>query len=275
MLVSGIAAASGSPGLSIGNALGSNITNISLVLGVAALAAPITVHSKILRREVPVLLLTMLLSYALVFDGTLSQLDGVVLIAGMCFMVTWVVAEGLRESKKGEDPLSDEFEAELPDAMSTGKAVFWLILGLVVLLGSARLVVWGASTAAGYFGVSDLVIGLTVVAIGTSLPELAASVVSSLKGEDDIAIGNVIGSNMFNLLGVLALPGLISPGPVEPAVISRDFPAMIGLTFLFYLLARGLRVRARLNRFNGALLVLGFVLYLALVFIESVTNIFA
>ncbi len=272
MLVSGFAAWAGKGGLAIGNAIGSNITNVALVLGVSAIITPLTVHSKILRRELPLLFLTMLVALGLLSDGHLGRADGVILIAGLLGLVGWMLAQGLRERRSGgeRDALEQEFAEEIPKGMSPGKAGFWLLLGLLVLLGGARLVVYGASEIAHHFGVSDLVIGLTVVALGTSLPELAASVVSALKNEHDIAIGNVIGSNMFNLLGVLALPGLISPVDVGPAVLSRDVPVMIFVTALLWLMARGFEVESKVSRRSGIILVVVYVAYIGWLFYTMV-----
>jgi cation:H+ antiporter len=264
MLVSAIAAATGAEGIAVGNAIGSNITNSGLVLGVTALVAPLTVHSTIIRRELPLLVGIMLMSWALVSDDDLSRTDGAILLSGFVLLVGFMVAQGLREVRGGEEPLAAEFARELPKRRSIGVSLLWTVLGLTVLLVSARLVVWGGSRVAEHFGVSELVIGLTVVAIGTSLPELAASVVAATKNEHDIAIGNVVGSNMFNLLAVLALPGLIAPGPVDAAVATRDFPVMVGLTVLLLALARGFRVRSVVTRLSGGILVTAFCGYLVL-----------
>jgi len=272
MLVSGIAAATGAGGISVGNAIGSNITNAGLVIGAAALAAPLAVHSKIIRRELPLLLLIMILSFALVYNGELSRVDGAILLSGFVLLLAWMAAQGIRDHRNGadaEDALEREFRQEQPPAMSTSRALAWLLIGLLVLLGSARVVVWGGVAIAQFFGVDDLVIGLTVVAIGTSLPELAASVVSARKGEHDIAIGNVIGSNMFNLLGVLALPGIIAPGPLPQEIITRDYPVMFGLTVLLLVLARGFRERSRVTRPDGVLLVACYVVYVAWLVISA------
>ncbi|MFW5925269.1 MAG: calcium/sodium antiporter [Myxococcota bacterium] len=264
MLVSAVAAATGNGGLSIGNAIGSNITNVSLVLGAAALTRPLVVNSKIIRRELPLLLGIMAVALLLMIDGVLGRVDGVLLLAGMAGMMGWVVYHGLRDREA--DPLVAEYEKEVPTGMSTPLAVFWLVLGLAVLLGSSHLLVRGADAVARHFGVTDLVIGLTVVAIGTSLPELAASIAAALKDEHDIAVGNVVGSNMFNLLGVLGLPGAIAPGSFDPAATSRDFPVMIGLTVLLLSMTRGFGTRGRLTRVQGAVLVTAFAGYLVLVY---------
>jgi cation:H+ antiporter len=262
MLVSAVAASQGSSGIAIGNAVGSNITNAALVLGASALVGPLAVHSKVIRRELPVLLLVSLGAYALMWDRHLGRADGIVLLLCLIGMVSWVVREARMEgSEVSPDALSVEMEDEIPRDMSTPVALFWVVFGLAILMASSDRLVWGATGVARHFNVPDLLIGLTVVAVGTSLPELAASVAASRRGEDDIAIGNVVGSNIFNLLGVLALPGIIAPGGFDEAVLRFDFPVMIGLTVLVLVLARGFRNERRLTRAHGALLVACFVAY--------------
>ncbi len=263
MLVSGIAASNGNPALGIGNAIGSNIANIGLVLGITALIVPLTVASGTLKREYPVLFAVMLLAGVLLWDGDLSRMDGIILFSGFFLVMGWMVWQGMNGRKDSKDPLVIELETEIPADMGTGTAVMWGLLGLVILIASSRLLVWGAVEIAHSFGVSDLIIGLTIVAIGTSLPELAASVMSALKGEDDMAVGNVLGSNMFNLLAVLALPGLILPSELDIAVLERDFPIMIGLTIALFAMAYGFRGPGRINRIEGALLLAAFVAYMA------------
>ncbi|VAX00235.1 Inner membrane protein YrbG, predicted calcium/sodium:proton antiporter [hydrothermal vent metagenome] len=262
MLVSGIAASNGNPALGIGNAIGSNIANIGLVLGITALIVPLTVASGTLKREYPVLFGVMLLAGVLLWDGDLSRMDGIILFSGFFLVMGWMVWQGMKGRKDGEDPLVVDLESEIPTDISTGVAVMWGLLGLVILVASSRLLVWGAVEVAHSFGVSDLIIGLTIVAIGTSLPELAASVMSALKGEDDMAVGNVLGSNMFNLLAVLALPGLILPSTLDAALMQRDFPIMIGLTIALFAMAYGFRGPGRINRIEGALLLTAFIAYM-------------
>ncbi len=268
MLVSGIAAWQGNPGLGIGNALGSNIANIALILGTTALVIPLAVRSETLRREYPVLVLVSLLSLGLMWDGSLDRTDGVVLLTGLFTLLAWVVYIGLR-SRSG-DPLATEFEGEIPTNLTLGASLGWLAIGLILLLASSRVLVWGAVGIAQTLGISDLVIGLTVVAIGTSLPELAAGIASARKGEHDIAVGNIIGSNMFNLLAVLALPGLIHPGPFEPEVLTRDFPVMIGLTLAMLVMATGTRGTGRINRVEGAILLMAFAGYQMLLYFTQI-----
>jgi len=268
MLVSGLAAWYGNPGISVGNAIGSNITNIGLVLGVTALLVPFTVNSDILRREFPLLFLFMMLALWLLSDNYLSWWDGLILIGGMFAMIGWVVMIGLRSRKT--DPMKTEFEEELSDTMSTGKASFWLLVGIIVLLMGSRAVVWGASEIAIALGISDLVIGLTVIAIGTSLPELAATIMCVYKNEHDIAIGNIVGSNMFNLLGVLGLPGLISPFAFPAETLSRDFGVMVTLTVALFIMSYGFKGVGRVNRFEGGILLASWCGYMGWIYVASV-----
>ncbi len=255
MLVSGIASWDGRASLAIGNAIGSNITNIALVLGLTAIVKPLFISSGILRREIPVLMLTMLLALTLVMDGDLGRIDGGLLLSGLLIMIAWVVYLGMQE--RGDDPLAGEFAEEMAGAasMQLGKALALTLLGVVIMFVSSRMLVWGAVEIATYFGLSELIIGLTIVALGTSLPELAASIVSANKGEYDIALGNVIGSNMFNLLGVMALPGLLAPGELLPEILSRDYPLMLVLTLALLLMGYGLHGKGRVSRIEGGVLV--------------------
>ena len=260
LLVSGMAAYNGSPGIGVGNAVGSNITNIALVLGVTALVKPLSVHSSVLQREFPMLFLATLFSLMLLMDGTLSFWDGILMMGGLGLIIYWVVMMALAARKR--DPMTVEFEAEIPKEMPHWQAMGLLLLGIVVLLVSSRILVWGAVEIAHAFGISDLVIGLTIVAVGTSLPEMAASVMSALKNEHDIAIGNVIGSNMFNILGVMGLPGIIHPYRLEPDLMTRDLPVMIGLSIALFVMAYGFRGNGRLTRYEGGALLLAYAAYI-------------
>ncbi len=263
MLVSAIAAGAGSPDLSVGNVIGSNITNFGLVLGTAALIAPMDVVGTVLRRELPILIICMLVATLLVvIDGELDRIDGVILLTGLVVMMVWIVRLGLRS----QDPDTHE---EVPDPLPTGKAVGWIVVGLSLLLASSRLLVWGAEGLARNLGVPELVIGLSIVAIGTSLPELAASVMAARRGENEIAVGNVVGSNMFNILGVLALPGLIAPGAVHETVRYRDFPVMFGVTLLAFWMCRFFIKPHHLTRFEGGVLVSAFAGYMVWVYISA------
>ncbi len=280
MIVSGVAAYEGTPNLAIGNALGSNITNIALVLGTTALVTPLLVDSKILKREYPIMFAIMLIVWALLADEELSRVDGTLLILGMFALMIFITLIGLREKRRAEsagnaDPLEEEFSEEIPKDMSTAMASFWLIAGMLILLLSSRLLVWGAVNIAHEFHVSELVIGLTIVAIGTSLPELAASIASALKNEHDIAVGNIIGSNMFNLLGVLGIPGIISGAVLEPSVLERDYPVMIFLSVLLFLFAYGFKGKGRINRLEAGILLLCYIGYMFVIYQQSVPQIIA
>ena len=269
ILVSAVASLQGNGGLAIGNALGSNITNIGLVMGVTALIVPLSIHSRIVQRELPLLIGVMVLALLLLLDGILGRLDGVILLSGMVLMLLWMTRVGIRE-KSSQDPMIDEFTDEVPTDMSMRTAGLWTAAGAVLLLASSKILVWGAVSIAHNMGVSDLVIGLTIVALGTSLPELAACIMSALKNEPDIAIGNVVGSNIFNLLAVLALPGLINPIAVSNEVLTRDYPVMMCLTLAFLVMAYGFRGPGRISRIEGALLVLAFVGYQTLLYFSEV-----
>jgi len=265
MIVAAMAAMDGNRDLGIGNAIGSNIANVGLVLGITALIIPLTVKSMTLRREMPVLFVVTFLAFALMADGDLSFNDGLILVAGLMLLLGWMTMIGLKDR---HDPLIEEFTEAIPDNMTMRRSVLWFVVGLIVLIISSRMVVWGAVDIAHYLGVSDLIIGLTIVAIGTSLPELVAAVASALKGEADLAIGNVIGSNMFNILAVLAMPALIYPGAFAPEAMLRDFPIMLGFTIVLFLVSFGLK-GGRISRLEGGLLCAAFVGYLYLLFLQA------
>jgi cation:H+ antiporter len=272
ILVSVMAAMQGNAGLAIGNAIGSNIINTGLILGITAVIVPLSVHSSIIKRELPVMLLVMALALLLLLDGTLGRIDGAVLVSAMALMLIWMVHIGRRSQTTDTDPISGEFTDEIPTSMPMGRAVFWLVVGGLVLVGSSRMLVWGAVSVAHSLGVSDLVIGLTIVALGTSLPELAASVMSAIKKEHDIALGNIIGSNIFNILAVLGLPGLIDPGPIDAAVLTRDYPMMLGLCVMLFVMAYGWRGPGRINRLEGAILVACFCGYQTLLYFSELAT---
>lgn len=259
ILVTGIAAWQGNTGIGVGNAIGSNIANVGMVIGATAILLPLSVQSETMRREFPILFAIMLVALVLLVDGTLSIVDGAILMGGMVILTYWLVTLGRRS--RVTDPIGNEYEEEIPKGMPTRKAVLLLVIGLVVLLASSELVVWAAVGLAQEFGVSDLVIGLTIIAIGTSLPELATSIVSAIKKEHDIAIGNILGSNMFNLLAVLSLPGLMGPQAVEPAVLTRDMPFMIALTLVLFAMSYGFGRAGTVGRFKGLLLFTAFIAY--------------
>ncbi len=269
MLVASIAAYGGNPGLAIGNAIGSNITNIALVLGVTAIIVPLTVHSSILKREYPLLIAATLLAVVLMAtDNALDTMDGILMITLLFALMSWIVYQALQQRKCATDdkceidPLSSEFDQEIPDNIPMKKAIWLLLAGIALLLFSSKILVWGAINIATAFGVSDLIIGLTIVAIGTSLPELAASIMSARKGEHDIALGNVIGSNMFNTLGVLGIAALINPAELADGVLSRDLPLMVTLTVIMFIMAFGRRNNVgEITRVEGSILLTIFIAY--------------
>ena len=261
MVVSVLAAVDGSPGIALGNAYGSNITNIALILGITALISPIAVQPQIVRRELPILLLVTVLAAWQLADGELSLADGAVLLLVLVAVLTWTVLSSLRGKDNIMVDVADEL-ANPASQQSLGRSLFWLVLGLLVLVASSRLLVWGAVTIAQSLGVSDLLIGLTVVAIGTSLPELASSVMAARKGEHDIALGNVIGSNLFNTLAVVGLAAVIHPMPVAAEVLSRDVLVMGLLTVLLFAFAWSRKGHGgRINRFEGGVLLAGYIGY--------------
>ncbi len=262
MLVSAQAALQNTPGVAIGNAYGSNITNIALILGVTALIGPIAVHSQVLRKELPMLIAVTALAGFQLRDGELSRADAWILLSVFGGLMTWSVYQGLRQRT---DALGGEMEQALAvHAMTLARALFWVALGLVLLIVSSRILLWGAVELARGLGVSDLIIGLTIVALGTSLPELTSSVTAIRKGEDDIAVGNVIGSNLFNSLAVVGIAGAIRPMDVAPEVFSRDIPVMGLLTVFLFIISYGFRGQGRINRLGGAALLASYLAYTAL-----------
>jgi cation:H+ antiporter len=271
MLVAASAALQGNADMGIGNAIGSNITNITLVLGATALLIALPIHSNIIKKELPLVLVAGLLSWYLLGDGEFSRIDGFILLIGLFSTIAWMMITAKKNSN-AHDPLLEESADEIPPEMPFKKAVFWMIAGLLLLMFSSKLLVWGASNIATELGVSDLIIGLTIVAIGTSLPELAATISSARKNETDLAIGNIVGSNLFNTLGVLAIPALIAPGAVAGPVLSRDIPIMIGVTVLLIIFGIGCYKAAR-NKivfWNGAILLILFFAYQGLLYYQTV-----
>jgi len=266
-LVSATAAFNGNPGIAIGNALGSNIANIGLVLGVTALVRAVTVRSQILRLEFPIMFGVIALAWLLLGEGTLDRRDGLILSLAFIGLLFFMAVIAMRARRS--DPLQREFDQEIPADVGMGLAIAWFAIGLCVLLAGSQSIVWGAVGIARSFGVSDLLIGLTVLAVGTSLPELAAAITSILKNEPDIAVGNVIGSNMFNLLAVLALPGLIAPSMVPAEALQRDFPVMLTLSVALLIMAWGFRGPGRIARWEGGVLVFAFISYQGLLYVSA------
>ncbi|MDH3641828.1 MAG: calcium/sodium antiporter [Gammaproteobacteria bacterium] len=259
ILVALAAAIEDKPLLAVGNAIGSNIANIGLVLGITALIAPLPFSQTVLRAELPMLLGATLLALVLLFDLELSVLDGVLLLAALALILYLFVHNEKTAGSDVSESISEELE-DLPQ-MTPGRAAVWLLIGLAVLLASAELLVWAASTIADRLGVDDIIIGLTVVAVGTSLPELAATVGSAIKGHSDIAIGNVVGSNILNILAVLAVPGLVNPTFIENVSLWRDCGMMLALTMLLALFAYAVNSRPVITRFEGLVMLFAWVGY--------------
>lgn len=265
IFVSATAALSGSGTLAIGNALGSNITNMGLVLGITALIAPLPIQSKMLKKELPILLLVTVIAGFALQNLSISLMDSIVMFICLAITLFWLFNESSEQEVGG----LDEEEAEAMDSMSNAQSIFWLVAGLVCLMISAKILVWGAVEVARFFEVSELIIGLTIVAIGTSLPELAASVASALKGHHDIAIGNVVGSNIFNLLAVMPIPGLVATTNIEPTVLYRDYGAMLLITLFLIGFIYLFRKRGRVGRSAGSLLLIAYMSYLGLLLVQA------
>lgn len=266
------AALNGTTLLAIGNAIGSNIANIGLVLGIAALIAPLPFARSVLRSELPWLLAATVAAFVVLFNLHLGRLEGIALLL-MLGVLMWRL---IREHKR--NPVSADAEADLApeleeiaalEQLTRKQAISWLLSGLLVLLLSAQLLVWAATEVATVLGVSELIIGLTVIAIGTSLPELAATVGSVIKGHTDIAIGNVVGSNILNILAVMALPPIIAPVTLEVAIMWRDLGMMTAMTLLLLLFAYGLNRRPVITRFEGAVLLMAWIGYNSLLFAQA------
>jgi cation:H+ antiporter len=265
LTVSALSALQGNPGLALGNAYGSNITNIALILGTVALVSPIVVQSQVIKKELPILMVVTLLVFGQIYDGELSRMDAIVDLLVFALVIGWMVRAAIKK-KANTDVLAEEMTKELAEStVSRDQALVWLLSGLVFLVISSQLLVSGAVAIAHELGVSDLVIGLTVVAIGTSLPELASSLIAARKGEDDLALGNIIGSNLFNTLAVVGLAGVIQPMSIPVEVIHRDWPIMALLTASLLLMGYNRNRLGQINRLEGGLLAgvyVGYTLYL-------------
>ena len=258
IVVALIAALEGNPILAVGNAIGSNIANIGLVLGITAIVAPLPFSQSVLRRELPWLLGATILAIALIFDRELHFTDGLFLLAGLAYIL-WQLLRSEAAADPAESALASELE-ELPE-MKQSTALFWLFVGLAALLAAAQLLVYAATQIAIELGISSMIIGLTIVAIGTSLPELAATVGAAMKGQSDIAIGNIVGSNILNILAVLAIPGMITATSLDFSALWRDSGMMLALTLMLALFAYGMNSRAVITRFEGLVMLLAWVGY--------------
>ncbi|RUO30314.1 calcium/sodium antiporter [Aliidiomarina soli] len=269
MVVSAMAAIDDAPNLALGNAYGSNIANIALVLGVTAIILPISVTSGVLRREIPLLFVVMLVAGWQLQSGIITRWEAWILLGLFAAFLIWAI----RLSKQGDDILSNESEAELDShPMPLAKSIIWLVVGLVLLVLSSRILVWGAIDIAEAFGVSELVIGLTIVAVGTSLPELASCIAAVRKNEHDLALGNILGSNVFNTLAVVGIAGAITPIEFDYDVFTRDWATMMVLTALLLIFGLGRGGKGRINRVEGAVLLLLYVAYMVWLFTSQVSS---
>ncbi len=268
ILVSVVAAVEKQPGLAIGNAIGSNIVNVGLVLGLTAVIRPIQIESETLRREMPALLAVTLLTVSLFLDTYLSRMDGMVMLTALVIVMVWLARLGMRSS--ASDPISRDFEAEIPTDVSMKMAIIWLIVGLGTLLVGAELLVNGAIGIATLIGVSEVVIGILVVALGTSLPELAVSLASALKGEYGLAIGNIVGSNIFNLLAVIGVAATIEPTALPPTVLSLHIFVMVAFTLVLFAMTYDYNDHSDLSRLEGLALLGAFVAYDSYVIMQNV-----
>jgi len=259
IFVSVAASLRGDPALAAGNAVGSNIANIGLVLGMTALVMPISVRSVTLRREMPTLLAVTLILTMILINLRLGRVEGTLLLVTLVLVLYWLVVIGSRSGES--DPIALDYASEIPGDVPMRRAIVWLVVGLLTLLAGANLLVWGAQKLAIAFNVSELVIGLTVVAIGTSLPELAVSLVSAFKGEHDMAIGNIIGSNLFNSLAVMGIAGLIHPAVFDRELLTAHLPVMIGMTLALFLMTYNFGGNSRIGRIEGVMLVGAFICY--------------
>ena len=268
ILVSIVAASQGEPLLAFGNAIGSNIVNIGLVLGTTALIRPIALESATLRREMPALLAVSLLTVSLFLDTYVSRIDGIVMLTGLVIVMIWLARLGVRSA--ANDPIKQDYETEIPSDVSMPMAIVWLVIGLGTLLVGAELLVNGSVGIAQRLGVSEVVIGITVVAFGTSLPELAVSLASALKGEYGLAIGNIVGSNIFNLLAVIGVAASIQPSALPPTVLSLHIFVMVAFTLVLYAMTYDYDGKSSLSRLEGLALLVAFIAYDTYVVVQNI-----
>lgn len=269
MVISFLSAYEGNPGLALGNAIGSNISNIALILGVTAVISPIVVASTVIHRELPLMLVVTALAASLIyFDGTLNKIDGVILMGIFITVMSWTIYQGIHETK---DHLAEVVEQEYKETLPLKTAIIFLVVGLITLVISSRILVWGGVDIAQRLGISDLIIGLTIVAVGTSLPELASSIAAVKKNEHELALGNVIGSNMFNISIVIGIAALVSPSAVDPEVLYRDLPVLGVMTIALFIMCYGFGDKGRISRHEGITLLLGYISYNALLIVSVVS----
>ncbi|MGL0815789.1 calcium/sodium antiporter [Vibrio vulnificus] len=265
MMVSATAALDGKTDTAVGNVIGSNIANIALILGITALVRPLSINSAVVRRELPLMIGVTVLAGILLWDSHLGFYEGVLLFVLFTLFLVAMLQISRREQKTG-DAFLEEQESEIPQGVSNPKAAMWIVIGLILLPLAADMLVDNAVIIAKYFGMSDLVIGLTIIAVGTSLPELAASLAGALKGEDDMAVGNIIGSNVFNILAVMGIPGILNPSFISEYAMGRDFWVMLAISLLLVVMALG--KSRRISRTEGGILLTCFIGYQAYLLIN-------
>lgn len=268
MLVSALSSYSGNPGIAIGNAFGSNIANIALILGITVIIRPIFIEKAVITREIPILLFATLIAYYFLWDRTLSRFEAVLMLLLFALIMYFSISASIREEKRQKPceelrHLQEEKEILEPEVMPMKNAVFCLLLGLILLIASSRALVWGAVGIATYIGISDMIIGLTIVAVGTSLPELASAIAATRKNEHALVIGNILGSNFFNCLAVVGIAGVINPLPVEYGVLVRDMPLNILLTLSLFLFSIrvGSQIQGIISRLEGMVMLGIYIIY--------------
>lgn len=262
LVVSALASMEGNPGIALGNAYGSNITNIALILGITALVAPVTVDSQALRHTLPLLTIVSVFAALLLFDDYLSRLDAAGLLLVFAALMGWTIFQGMRDKNAAAEAIPKELQEDLAHPMPLKFAIIWLVIGLILLIASSRILVWGAVEVAQSLGVSDLIIGLTIIAIGTSLPELASSVVAARKGQHDMVVGNILGSNIFNTLAVVGIAGAVHPLAVGHEVLTRDVTVMLLLSVSLFVLGYARKgLNGLITRGKGLFLVAMYVMY--------------
>ncbi len=262
LLVSLFSSVMGNSGLSLGNAYGSNIINIGVVLALAAVMSPVIVQNHVVKRELPLLILATAITAFLVIDFELSRSDGLTLLALFVVLAVYLIRVSLREPPKQEDSsLQNKLEKR---TISLGKSINYLVVGLAVIALCSAVLVWSARGIVTNLGVSELVVGVIILALGTSLPELVVIVVAAKRGQHELALGNVIGSNLFNTLAVVGTAGLIAPAVLDAELVTRDLPVMFAFTGVLVVMAYGWGRRTGvINKAEGGVLLLAVACYLA------------
>jgi len=276
-LVSTVAAVRGAPGLAIGNAIGSNIANIGLVLGAVALIHPIKLQTTNAQREMGILIVITFMTVFLFSDSLLSRLDGIVLLTGLIIFGVWVVRRGVALNdpvtlrSRPHNPKEINNDTDIENDIKMIVAIFWVVIGLVMLLAGAELLLKGAVSIAREFSVSEIIIGITLVALATSLPELAVSVVGAFRGEYGLVLGNIVGSNIFNLLGVVGVAAVIPENPIElpPNVLSLHLVVMVALTLALFAMTYKSKDNY-IGRFKGIILMAAYLSFNAYLVTQNV-----